>query len=205
MSYYLCNNSNSQYSNDCLYCIIVADKITVESPYRATLTSIFPDGTKRQRKRVEGVLQRKYLNNIRPEYSRVYEIKQVKARAKKYNEDDFNVKKKIDNRHIHTHVHKYNQEDHHNHNDNYFVPDLDEHQKTKNNQKMLSDQMTQKSFTSEKEKELPLVFKGISNSAPQKQLHVSNFAFVYVLTLISTVLSVHLSRNYDNLYSIVLK
>ena len=45
-----------------------------EESYRGTLTSVFPDGARRER-RVEGVVQRRYLNNIRPEYSRVYRIK----------------------------------------------------------------------------------------------------------------------------------
>ena len=45
-----------------------------EQSYRGTLTSVFPDGARRER-RVEGVVQRRYLNNIRPEYSRVYRIK----------------------------------------------------------------------------------------------------------------------------------
>ena len=54
---------------------VVGVRITEEIPYKATLTAIFPDGTRRQRSNVEGVLQRKYLNNIRPEYSRVYRIK----------------------------------------------------------------------------------------------------------------------------------
>ena len=53
---------------------IVGIRITEEEPYSAVLTSVFPDGSKRQRK-INGVLQRKYLNNIRPEYSRVYRIK----------------------------------------------------------------------------------------------------------------------------------
>ena len=45
-----------------------------EQSYHGTLTSVFPDGARRER-RVEGVVQRRYLNNIRPEYSRVYRIK----------------------------------------------------------------------------------------------------------------------------------
>jgi hypothetical protein len=53
---------------------IVGVRITEESPYKATLTSIFQDGTRRQRN-IEGVSQRKYLNNIRPEYSRVYQVR----------------------------------------------------------------------------------------------------------------------------------
>jgi len=54
---------------------VVGVRITEEIPYKATLTAVFPDGTRRQRNNVEGVLQKKYLNNIRPEYSRVYQIK----------------------------------------------------------------------------------------------------------------------------------
>lgn len=53
---------------------VVGIRITEESPYRATLTAVFPDGSKRQRT-IDGVAQRIYLNNIRPEYSRVYKIK----------------------------------------------------------------------------------------------------------------------------------
>ena len=70
----------------------MAEKIIVESPYRATLTSIFPDGTRRQRKNVEGVLQRKYLNNIRAVYSSVREIKEIKARNKDPYGDNLGVK-----------------------------------------------------------------------------------------------------------------
>ncbi len=53
---------------------VVGVRVTEEHTYRGTLTSVFPDGARRER-RVEGVLQRRYLNNIRPEYSRVYRIK----------------------------------------------------------------------------------------------------------------------------------
>jgi len=53
---------------------VVGVRVTEEQSYRGTLTSVFPDGARRER-RVEGVVQRRYLNNIRPEYSRVYRIK----------------------------------------------------------------------------------------------------------------------------------
>ena len=52
----------------------VIELFTTNPPSRATLVSIFPGGARRER-RVSGVIQRKYLNNIRPEYSRVYRIK----------------------------------------------------------------------------------------------------------------------------------
>ena len=55
---------------------VVGVRITEETPYRATLSAIFPDGSRRQRT-IEGVLQRIYLDNIRPEYSRVYHIKEA--------------------------------------------------------------------------------------------------------------------------------
>ena len=55
---------------------VVGVRITEETPYRATLTAIFPDGSRRQRQ-IEGVVQRIYLDNIRPEYSRVYHIKEA--------------------------------------------------------------------------------------------------------------------------------
>ena len=53
---------------------VVGVRVTEELPYTAELASIFPDGSRVVRT-VEGVLQRRYLNNIRPEYSRVYRIK----------------------------------------------------------------------------------------------------------------------------------
>jgi hypothetical protein len=53
---------------------VVGVRVTEEHSYRGTLTSVFPNGARRQRK-VEGVVQRRYLNNIRAEYSRVYRIK----------------------------------------------------------------------------------------------------------------------------------
>ena len=54
---------------------VVGIRITEENPYKATLTSVFPDGSRRSRT-IEGVVQRIYLDNIRPEYSRVYHIKE---------------------------------------------------------------------------------------------------------------------------------
>ena len=57
---------------------VVGVRITEETPYRATLSAIFPDGSRRQR-RIDGVVQRIYLDNIRPEYSRVYHIKEATA------------------------------------------------------------------------------------------------------------------------------
>lgn len=57
---------------------VVGVRITEETPYRATLHAIFPDGSRRQRS-VEGVVQRIYLDNIRPEYSRVYHIKEAQT------------------------------------------------------------------------------------------------------------------------------
>ena len=56
---------------------VVGELITEEIPYKGTLTSLFddPDNTRRTRNNVSGVLQKKYLNNIRPVYSQVYKIK----------------------------------------------------------------------------------------------------------------------------------
>ena len=61
---------------------VVGVRITEETPYRATLSAIFPDGSRRQR-RIDGVVQRIYLDNIRPEYSRVYHIKEASAASPK--------------------------------------------------------------------------------------------------------------------------
>ena len=91
---------------------VVADKITLESPYRATLTSIFPDGTRRQRKNVEGVLQRKYLNNIRAEYSQVREIKQIKVKENNHHKNnkrfENNEKRSSKGKSSYTHHHNNN-------------------------------------------------------------------------------------------------
>ena len=55
---------------------VVGVRITEETPYRASLTAVFPDGSRRER-HIEGVVQRIYLDNIRPEYSRVDHIKEA--------------------------------------------------------------------------------------------------------------------------------
>ena len=179
--------------------ISVADKITVESPYRATLTSIFPDGTRRQRKNVEGVLQRKYLNNIRAEYSQVREIKEIKTKESSIRKEhkgwESNEKRSSKDRLSSNYNDNYvtrdgwNEESSVNHN----IP-----QKTKRQQEMLSDQNTQKSLTrnAEKEKQLPLGFKP-SNSS-QKLLYLSNFSILLVsffVTFFSTVLSIRFNTN----------
>jgi len=184
---------------------IVADKITLESPYRATLTSIFPDGTRRQRKNVEGVLQRKYLNNIRAEYSQVREIKQIKVKENNHHKNN----KRFEN----NEKRSSNGKSSHNHHNNNYVTQYewnDEsvnhngYQKTKR-QPMLSDQMTQKSSTGieEKEKQLPSVFKPSSNSS-QNLLYLSNFTILSVsffLTFYATVLSVRFNTNTITLQS----
>merc|ERR1712020_883608 len=127
---------------------IVADKITVESPYRATLTSIFPDGTRRQRKNVEGVMQRKYLNNISADYSRVYEIND-----KTQNENDNeNIKMKNNGNNYKRYTKgnvRYSSDNglkttrNQNNDGNYMVQDWRHNDNYERN--MLSDQMTQKS------------------------------------------------------------
>ena len=171
----------------------------MESPYRATLTSIFPDGTRRQRKNVEGVLQRKYLNNIRAEYSQVREIKEIKAKESSIQKEhtgwESNEKRSSKDRLSSNYNDNYvtrdgwNEESSVNHN----IP-----QKTKRQQEMLSDQNTQKSLTrnAEKEKQLPLGFKP-SNSS-QKLLYLSNFSILLVsffVTFFSTVLSMRFNTN----------
>ena len=174
----------------------------MESPYRATLTSIFPDGTRRQRNNVEGVLQRKYLNNIRAEYSQVREIKEIKAKETNALKDNkrWENNEKRSSKNTLSHNHHYN--------DNYVTQDgwNDErsasnngYQKTKKHQ-MLSDQMTQKSLTrnAEKEKQLPSVFKPNHSNSSQKLLYLSNFTILLVsffMTFFSTVLSVRFNTN----------
>ena len=181
----------------------------MESPYRATLTSIFPDGTRRQRKNVEGVLQKKYYNNIRAEYSQVREIKEIKVKNnnnhKKHQKLENNERRSSKDRSSHTH----------HYNDNYVTQyewndesvNRNGYQKTKRQQEMLSDQMTQKSLNTEKEKQLPSVFKPSSNSS-QKLLYLSNFTILLVsisLTFFSTVLSVRLNTNSDTLQSFTIR
>ena len=177
----------------------------MESPYRATLTSIFPDGTRRQRKNVEGVLQRKYLNNIRAEYSQVREIKQIKVKENNHHKNN----KRFEN----NEKRSSNGKSSHNHHNNNYVTQYewnDEsvnhnvYQKTKR-QPMLSDQMTQKSSTGieEKEKQLPSVFKPSSNSS-QNLLYLSNFTILSVsffLTFYATVLSARINTNTITLQS----
>ena len=191
-----------------LFICSVADKITVESPYRATLTSIFPDGTRRQRKNVEGVMQRKYLNNISADYSRVYEINELKPKAQNKNDNEnINMKNNGNNykRYTKDNV-RYSSDNglkttrNQNNNGNYMVRDWNDNDNYERN--MLSDQMTQKSSTiktsEEKQHELPLISNTHSNSSAKLSSSVSNFTcFMYLVTLFSTVLSVHLSKNYS--------
>eukprot|EP00096_Caligus_rogercresseyi_P015365 TRINITY_DN7813_c0_g1_i1.p1 TRINITY_DN7813_c0_g1~~TRINITY_DN7813_c0_g1_i1.p1 ORF type:complete len:439 (-),score=111.51 TRINITY_DN7813_c0_g1_i1:973-2289(-) len=54
--------------------VVAGVRITEEEPYVATLTSIFSDGS-RMTRRVDGILQRRYLDNIRPQYSQIYHIR----------------------------------------------------------------------------------------------------------------------------------
>lgn len=54
---------------------VVGVLVTEEQPYRATLTSVFADGTRRERQNLEGIMQTKRVTNVRPEYSRVYQIR----------------------------------------------------------------------------------------------------------------------------------
>ena len=185
---------------------LVADKITLESPYRATLTSIFPDGTRRQRKNVEGVLQRKYLNNIRAEYSQVREIKQIKVKENNHHKNnkrfENNEKRSSKGKSSYTHHHNNNYVTQYEWNDESV--NHNGYQKTKR-QPMLSDQMTQKSSTGieEKEKQLPSVFKPSSNSS-QNLLYLSNFTILSVsffLTFYATVLSVRFNTNTITLQS----
>ena len=65
---------------------VVGVRITEETPYRAALTAVFPDGSRRERQ-IEGVAQRIYLDNIRPEYSRVYHIKEASKSSQSSSEE----------------------------------------------------------------------------------------------------------------------
>ena len=65
---------------------VVGVRITEETPYRAALTAVFPDGSRRERQ-IEGVAQRIYLDNIRPEYSRVYHIKEASKGSQSSSEE----------------------------------------------------------------------------------------------------------------------
>ncbi len=53
---------------------VVGMQVTEEIGYKATLYSLFEGESRRERK-VEGVLQKRYLDHIRPEYSRTYRVK----------------------------------------------------------------------------------------------------------------------------------
>lgn len=54
---------------------VTAESVTEEQPFVGSLVSIFPDGSQRER-RVEAVIQRKRLDNIKPEYSEAKAIRQ---------------------------------------------------------------------------------------------------------------------------------
>lgn len=54
---------------------IVADSVMEEQPFSGLLVSIFHDGSRRERK-VDGVMQSKYLDKIQQEYSKLYKIKE---------------------------------------------------------------------------------------------------------------------------------
>ena len=150
-------------------------------------------------------MQRKYLNNISADYSRVYEIND-----KTQNENDNeNIKMKNNGNNYKRYTKdnvRYSSDNglkttrNHNNNGNYMVQDWKDNDNYERN--MLSDQMTQKSSTiktsEEKQHELPLISNTHSNSSPKLSSSVSNFTcFMYLATLFSTVLSVHLSKNYS--------
>jgi len=54
---------------------VTAERVTEEQPFVGSLVSIFPDGSQRERQ-VEAVIQRKRLDNIKPEYSVAKAIRQ---------------------------------------------------------------------------------------------------------------------------------
>jgi len=54
---------------------VVADSLLDEQHYNGLLRAIFPDGSGRDRQ-VEGVMQSRYLDRIRPEYSKLYKIQE---------------------------------------------------------------------------------------------------------------------------------
>ena len=56
---------------------VAADAVTEEQAYTAQMVAVFSDGSRRER-RVEGIMQRRYLDIIRPEFSKLYEIRNVK-------------------------------------------------------------------------------------------------------------------------------
>ena len=135
-------------------------------------------------------MQRKYLNKIRPEYSRVYQIKDSIAMSEKDGSKDILIPKREYNDKRSSHIHGQNRDET---KDNYINEDWESIDNRKRTQ-MLSDQMTQKTSTrkAEKEQELPLISITTQNSA-HKQLNVSNITLLVVnlLILFSTVLSVN--------------
>ena len=138
-------------------------------------------------------MQRKYLNKIRPEYSRVYQIKDsIAVSGKDGNKDNLIPKREYNDKRS-SHIHGNSRDET---KDNYLNKDWDNTDNRKWTQ-MLSDQMTQKTSTrkSEKEQELPLISITTQNSA-HKQLNVSNITILVVnlLILFSTVLSVNLCK-----------
>lgn len=54
---------------------VTAESVTEEQPFVGSLVSVFPDGSQRERQ-VEAVIQRKRLDNIKPEYSEAKAIRQ---------------------------------------------------------------------------------------------------------------------------------
>ena len=122
-------------------------------------------------------MQRKYLNKIRPEYSRVYQIKDSIAMSEKDGSKDILIPKREYNDKRSSHIHGQNRDKT---KDNYINEDWDSTDNRKRTQ-MLSDQMTQKTSTrkSEKEQELPLISITTQNSA-HKQLNVSNITILVV-------------------------
>ena len=54
---------------------VVCDSIKLEQPFSGTLVAVFPDGSERTRQ-VEGSMVLESLQNIRPEYSKLYQIKE---------------------------------------------------------------------------------------------------------------------------------
>jgi len=153
-------------------------------------------------------MQRKYLNNISADYSRVYEINELKPKAQNKNDNEnINMKNNGNNykRYTKDNV-RYSSDNglkttrNQNNDGNCMVQDWKDNDNYERN--MLSDQMTQKSSTiktsEEKQHELPLISNTHSNSSVKLSSSVSNFTcFMYLVTLFSTVLSVHLSKIYS--------
>ena len=187
-----CVSSESSPNSICL--LLVGESITVESPYRATLTSIFPDGTKRQRHNVEGVLQRKYLNKISPEYSRVYKIKDsvviTKGESGGGGGGSRSQRENNDKRSSYARGSKVQGDNHYN--NHISETDWDNTHSRGKPIEMLSDQIKQKTSTrkTENKQELPLISGTIQNSAQKNNLVSATSKIMYFLTFFSTVLSV---------------